>query len=223
MFDKKNWVQDYVEQNIQKEVEKVQKLEEKALQSKIKQNKGLNQKILYKDEKSKMRKEKAIRKYIQSKELEFSFEVKQNREKFPEIEEIKAQISQGDEAVALFVRAGKISEARELKKSLEQARYEIEMLDSVMNLDFSKPRSKAKQMSDEMGIDLTDPIVIQEFQKMQQNRLKELQDVRQGNKNKNKPKEENKEEHVKEDYNDVFRESNRAVYNSSMASVSSSN
>lgn len=175
----------------------------------IQENSKANLKIIHKDEKTKLKKEKAIRKYIKSKELEFSFEVKQDRQIFPEIEEIKVQITKGDEAVALFLRAGKMKEAKELKNSLEQARYEIEMLDSVMNLDFTKPRAKAKEMADEMGIDLTDPVVVQEFQKMQQNRLIELKNAKEGK----RVKEEDKEEYVKEDYNDVFRESNRAVEN----------
>mmetsp|Transcript_12625 Transcript_12625/g.11169 ORF Transcript_12625/g.11169 Transcript_12625/m.11169 type:complete len:133 (-) Transcript_12625:30-428(-) len=80
------------------------------------------------------------------------------------------------------------------------------MLDSVMNLDFTKPRPKAKEMSEEMGIDLTDEVVINEFKKMQKERLKEVKDMKEGKKREIRPKEVETE-----DYNDVFRESNRAV------------
>lgn len=75
-----------------------------------------------------------------------------------------------------------------------------------MNLDFTKPREKAKEMALEMGIDLTDPVVIREFQKIQTERLKELKAVKEGKKKQLQPP-----EFTKEDYNDVFRESNRAL------------
>ena len=76
-----------------------------------------------------------------------------------------------------------------------------------MNLDFTKPRPKAKEMAMEMGIDLTDQVVIREFQKIQSDRLKELRDVKEGKK-RLKP---DQEDVPREDFNDVFRESNRAV------------
>lgn len=51
-----------------------------------------------------------------------------------------------------------------------------------MNLDFSRPKEKAKAMAEEMGIDLTDPVVINEFKKMQKDRLKDLRDIKDGKK-----------------------------------------
>jgi DNA repair exonuclease SbcCD nuclease subunit len=77
-----------------------------------------------------------------------------------------------------------------------------------MNLDFTKPRQKAKEMALEMGIDLTDQVVIREFQKVQGERLIELRAAKEG---KKKEILSEKKEYVREDYNDVFRESNRAV------------
>jgi hypothetical protein len=201
MFDKNNSVEEYVEKNIKKEVEKVQKQEERALAS---------AKAPLSQNKQKKRFEKKVQKYMKMKENEFSFEVKKVRLKYPEIEEIKNNISNGEEAIELFMRSGKVSEAKQLKTSLQQARYEIEMLDCVMNLDFTKPRAKAKAMADEMGIDLTDEVVISEFKKMQEDRLKELRDVKDG---KKKPGEAQAEKQAveREDFNDIFRESNRAV------------
>lgn len=198
MFDKNNSVEDYVKKTIKEEVAKTTPKEDPASRAIITPN----------QKKRKEKFEKKIQKYVKSKELEFSFEVKKEREKFPEIEEIKDTISKGEEAIELYARTGKIAEARQLKSSLQQARYEIEMLDCVMNLDFSKPRAKAKDLAMEMGIDLTDPVVIREFQKIQDERLKELRDVKEG---KKKNLEEQKAELTREDYNDVFRESNRAA------------
>lgn len=201
MFDKNHSVEEYVEKNIKKEVQKVQKLEEIEQLS-------AHQRIPQSKQKKKF--EKKVKKYMQAKANEFSFEVKKNREKYQEIEEIKENISKGEEAVQLFIRSGKVNEAKQLKTSLQQARYEIEMLDCVMNLDFTKPREKAKMMADEMGIDLTDPVVIGEFKKMQKDRLRELKDVKEGKKKSGpEPKAE------KEDFNDIFRESNRAVISNS--------
>jgi len=144
---------------------------------------------------------------MKSKELEFSFEIKKKREKFQDIEEIRDTIDLGEEAIALYLKAGKIAEAKEVKKSLQHARYEIEMLDCVMNLDFERPRPKAQEMALEMGIDLTDEVVIREFKKIQSNRMKEVRALKEGKKRNIIPK-VNVET---EDYNDVFRESNRAA------------
>lgn len=63
-------------------------------------------------------------------------------------------------------------------------------------------------MALEMGIDLTDQVVIREFQKVQNERLIELRAAKEG---KKKDILNEKKEYVREDYNDVFRESNRAV------------
>lgn len=200
MFDKNNSVEDYVEKTIKKEVQKIQKEEEKL--------KSSNQ-APPSQQKQRKKFEKKVQKYMQIKQNEFSFEVKKERTKFPEIEEIKESIAKGEEAIQLFLRSGQMKEAQQLKTSLQQARYEVEMLDCVMNLDFERPKEKAKAMADEMGIDLTDPIVIEEFKRMQQERLKELKDIQAGNK-KGQPKTTNpKRDHS--EYNDIFRESNRAV------------
>ena len=77
-----------------------------------------------------------------------------------------------------------------------------------MNLDFTKPRPKAKEMASEMGIDLTDPVVIREFQKIQTDRLKEIRAIKEGKKDEY---DKQKKESEREDFNDIFRESNRAA------------
>jgi len=77
-----------------------------------------------------------------------------------------------------------------------------------MNLDFTKPRPKAQEMAAEMGIDLTDEVVIKEFKRMQSDRLKEVKAIKEGKKRELTAK---TPEADREDYNDVFRESNRAA------------
>jgi tetratricopeptide (TPR) repeat protein len=112
MFDKNNSVEDYVKRTIKDEIAKTKREEESKGYSVVTPNQN-----------------KRIQKFINKKELEFSFEVKKKKEKFPEIEEIRETIAKGDEAIELYARTGKIAEARKLKSSLQQARYEIEMLD----------------------------------------------------------------------------------------------
>lgn len=43
-----------------------------------------------------------------------------------------------------------------------------------MNLDFTKPRKKAMEEAEKNGIDLHDPLVIDEFKKIQSERLNDL-------------------------------------------------
>jgi len=50
-----------------------------------------------------------------------------------------------------------------LKLSISEARYELELLDIVMNLDFTKPKGKAKQLANELGLDINDPSLIEGF------------------------------------------------------------
>lgn len=119
MFDKNNSVEEYVKKTIKDEIAKTQEKETKV------NNPVMNPNQVKRKEKF----EKKIQKFVKSKELEFSFEVKKVREKVPEIEEIRETISKGEEAIELYAKTGRINEARQLKTSLQQARYEIEMLD----------------------------------------------------------------------------------------------
>lgn len=147
--------------------------------SKIEEKKG-GREIVTANQKKKDSFQSKVQRYIKSKEIDFSFEVKTVREKFPEIEEIRETIQQGEEAIELYAKLGKAAEARQLQTNLEHAKYEIEMLDCVMNLDFSKPKEKAKREAKEMGIDLADPAVIREFQKIQNERLNEMRNAQKG-------------------------------------------
>ena len=135
MFTKEAGVTDYVESNIRPKVEKETQIEEelsKPVQSR-------------REKRMKIKQDKKIMKMVDQKRLELSFEVKEVRDKIPEIEEVRATIDKGEEAIALYLKAGRPAEAKKLKKSLQDAKYEIELLDVVMNLDFTKPKGKAKK------------------------------------------------------------------------------
>ena len=46
---------------------------------------------------------------------------------------------EGEETIGIYLKAGLYQQARALKKQMTEAKCEIEMLDMVMNLDFSRP------------------------------------------------------------------------------------
>jgi hypothetical protein len=52
---------------------------------------------------------------IDQKKLELSFEVKQVREKIPEIEEVRQSIEKGDLTIQVFQKMGKHKDAQKLK------------------------------------------------------------------------------------------------------------
>lgn len=174
MFKKNESVEEYVAETIKPEVAKEEAIEARAAKPvKTRQERRVT--------------ERRHKKMIEKKKMEFSFEVKEKREKIPEIEEVKETIDKGEDAISLYLKAGRYQEAKKLKQSLSEARCEIEMLDMVMNLDFTRPKGKAKQKADEMGLDLTDPQIIKEFKKIQQERIEELKAKRDTN-YKPKPK-----------------------------------
>ena len=52
---------------------------------------------------------------LEKKKLEFSFEVKEDRHKYPEIEEVREAIEKSELKIQLYKRAGMMEEAKELK------------------------------------------------------------------------------------------------------------
>ena len=98
-----------------------------------------------KEKKLKKVSNKKVSKMLEKRKLELSFEVKEQREKFPEIEWAKAQLVEGEETIGIYLKAGLYQQARALKKQMTEAKCEIEMLDMVMNLDFSRPWAQAME------------------------------------------------------------------------------
>jgi hypothetical protein len=108
MFNKTVSVEEHVEKEVRPLVEQEIEIEKKTLKP-----------ILTRQEKRKKeRSDKKIMKMVNKKRLDFSFEVKTVREKIPEIEEVRNQIENGEDAIALYLKAGRIQEAHRLKKQL---------------------------------------------------------------------------------------------------------
>lgn len=75
-------------------------------------------------------------------------------------------INKAEESYKLFKKTGRIKEAKLIKKKLEEALYAKEHLIHVMNLDFTRPTAKMRDMALKNNIDLNDPNVIEEFKKI---------------------------------------------------------
>lgn len=112
--------------------------------------------------------------------MEFSFEVAKEKKHFKELDDIQEMIDKAEESYKLFKKAGRIKEAKLIKKKLEETRYAKEHLKHVMNLDFSRPTEKMKNLAKEHNIDLTDPGVIEEFKKIQKQNLKDIRKLKEG-------------------------------------------
>lgn len=56
-------------------------------------------------------------------------------------------IDKAEESYKLFKKTGRISEAKMIKKKLEEARFAKEHFNLVMNLDFSRPTGKMLEMA----------------------------------------------------------------------------
>lgn len=75
-------------------------------------------------------------------------------------------IDKAEESYKLFRRTGRGKEAKMIRLKLEEALFAKEHLFHVMNLDFSKPTSKLREMARKNKIDLNDPQVIEEFKRI---------------------------------------------------------
>jgi hypothetical protein len=89
--------------------------------------------------------------------MEFSFEVSPNKKHFKEIDDVQEMIDKAEESYKLFKKTGRIKEAKMIKAKLEEAKYAKVHLSHVMNLDFSKPTEKMREMARKNNIDLKDP------------------------------------------------------------------
>lgn len=75
-------------------------------------------------------------------------------------------IDKAEESYKLFKKTGRIKEAKLIKEKLQEAIYAKEHLRNVMNLDFSRPTQKMKELAKQHNIDLTNPTVLSEFKKI---------------------------------------------------------
>jgi hypothetical protein len=125
-----------------------------------------------------------VREQMQSKLAEFSFEVlpEDQRQHFPEMDDLQAMIDRAEESYRLFKKTGRGKEAKVVKQKLEEALFAKEHLYHVMNLDFSRPTQKLIDMARKNHIDLTDQSVIDEFRRIQQQNLEDIRRMKEGKK-----------------------------------------
>lgn len=69
-----------------------------------------------------------------------------------------------------------------MKDKIKETKYAKEHLKLVMNLDFTKPTEKMKEMARKNNIDCDNPQVIAEFKKIQQQNLRDIHMMKDGQK-----------------------------------------
>jgi hypothetical protein len=100
---------------------------------------------------------------MEVKKKEFSFEVKEELENFPEIEDVTEMIEKAIENYRVLRGLGQIEEANEVKDKIKEMKFSQQHLLQVMNLNFTKPTPKMQNMAKEANIDLADSRVLLEF------------------------------------------------------------
>lgn len=91
-------------------------------------------------------------------------------------------IDKAEESYKLFKKTGRIKEAKLIKTKLLEAKFAKEHLMHVMNLDFSRPTRKMIDIAQKNNIDLRDPMVIEEFKKIQLQNLEDIKRMKEGKK-----------------------------------------
>lgn len=91
-------------------------------------------------------------------------------------------IDKAEESYKLFRKTGRCKESKMVKRKLEEALFAKEHLYNVMNLDFSKPTAKLREMARKNNIDLSDPTVIEEFRRIQLQNLEDIRRMKEGKK-----------------------------------------
>ena len=69
-----------------------------------------------------------------------------------------------------------------IKDKIKETKYAKEHLKLVMNLDFTKPTQKMIDMAQTNNININDPIIINEFKKIQTQNLRDIQLMKEGKK-----------------------------------------
>ena len=94
---------------------------------------------------------------MKEKLREFSFEVNEDKKHFPEMEDVQEMIDKAEESYRLLKKTGRVKEAKQIKRRLEEALFAKEHLLHVMNMDFSRPTQKMIDLAQKNNIDLKDP------------------------------------------------------------------
>jgi hypothetical protein len=107
-------------------------------------------------------------KYIASKNLDLKFEIKENKQWYPEIGEVEKMIKQCEEQYFKLKKLNKKKEAEQMMYNIIEAKYSKHHLHCVMNLDFSRPTKKMRQQAEESKIDIGDPDIVNQFKRIQE-------------------------------------------------------
>ena len=124
--------------------------------------------------------DREVAQMIQHKKKDFSFEILDELVEHPEIKQVSDLIEKGIENYKMFKRVGQIEDAKEIKQKIKEMKFAKEHLTLVMNLDFTRPTQKMKDMAENAGIDLKDPKIIEEFKIIQNQNLTDIQRLRDG-------------------------------------------
>lgn len=103
-----------------------------------------------------------------------------------------------------------------MKAKIKETKYAKQHLKLVMNLDFNKPTPKMIEMAKTNNIDLNDPKVLEEFKKIQDQNLTDIQLLKQG---KKPPTKEEMQEKVINDRDLEFKKKMKEYENTKKTSA----
>jgi len=104
-----------------------------------------------------------VDKLVQKKVKEFSFHIRDELEKIPEIDQLNETIAKSITEYKMSKKFNQVEESRLYLKSIQEMKFAKEHLIRVMNMDFEKPTKKMREMAEKANIDLKDPKVHEEF------------------------------------------------------------
>jgi hypothetical protein len=104
-----------------------------------------------------------------------NFEVRDTIEHNKDVEEMTTLVDNSINAYKKLRKAGQLKQAKSMKKKLAEAKFQREHLIMVMNLDFTKPTDKMKQIAVKTKINLEDERIIDEFRVIQ---IQNIEDIR---------------------------------------------
>ena len=98
--------------------------------------------------------DKEVELMIEKKVSELSFEIKPELAEFPEIEQLTAIIEKSIEDFKLAKKFGQIKETKIYKSTIKEMKFAKEHLIRVMNMDFTRPTQKMRDMAKQANINL---------------------------------------------------------------------
>jgi len=106
---------------------------------------------------------------------ELSFEINPHAKVPDEIKEFGRYIeNRAKELVALYEKTGRRKEIAQLKENLKQAMSTQKRLENISKLDFNRPGPKLRETALKLNLDLNDPGLKADLQKMQEQNLEDV-------------------------------------------------